>query len=309
MLGFRQFSSHLTKCHAYHGICTQPWQCDSQKNTQRNTSKVLRLPRKMTMEVAQVLRLPRKMQLIFSKQHKSIASATQNDFGHVMKHVGMSQCASPATRNEATRHLQPPKVQRWPLLQNSHHLVLTRPLPTVADGCVTSGEHSLNPLNPQNETGTLATHSGKTKTIFPVYVWQCSRLCQTYFEPVFGAFWSHVVAVRVRWVPGIARFGLVVGRFKIFEVALQSACCFWKDAEGLVNFRCWATQGLMLIPNQCLKLVLGQFGSVRTLLCETHKQANTNIICRERDVKTKRRQEWVRCHDWKLSRKETSRGT
>ena len=183
------------------------------------------------------------------------------------------------------------------------------PHATAADGCVTSGEHSLNPLNPQNETGTLATHSGKTKTIFPVYVWQCSRLCQTYFEPVFGAFWSHVVAVRVRWVPGIARFGLVVGRCKIFEVALQSACCFWKDAEGLVNFRCWATQGLMLIPNQCLKLVLGQFGSVRTLLCETHKQANTNIICRERDVKTKRRQEWVRCHDWKLSRKETSRGT
>jgi hypothetical protein len=28
------------------------------KNTQRDTSKVLRLPRKMTMEVAKVLRLP-----------------------------------------------------------------------------------------------------------------------------------------------------------------------------------------------------------------------------------------------------------
>ena len=221
----------------------------------------------------------------------------------------MSQCASPATRKEATQRLQPPKVQKWPLLQNSRHLVLARPLPTVADGCVTSGEHSLNPLNSQNETGTLATHLGKTKKQYFLCMFDMFAPVPNLFRTCVRCFWSHVVAVRVRWVPGIPRFGLVVGRFKIFEVALQSACCFWKDVEGLVNFRCWATQGLLLIPNQCLKLVLGQFGSVPTLLCETHKQANTNIICRERDVKTKRRQEWVRCHDWKLSRKETSRGT
>jgi len=35
------------------------------KNTQHNTSEVLRLPRKMTMEVAKVLRLPRKLERIF----------------------------------------------------------------------------------------------------------------------------------------------------------------------------------------------------------------------------------------------------
>jgi len=35
------------------------------KNTQHDTSKVVRLPREMTMEVAKVLRLPRKLLRIF----------------------------------------------------------------------------------------------------------------------------------------------------------------------------------------------------------------------------------------------------
>jgi hypothetical protein len=35
------------------------------KNTQHDTSKVRRLPREMTMEVAKVLRLPRKLERIF----------------------------------------------------------------------------------------------------------------------------------------------------------------------------------------------------------------------------------------------------
>ena len=72
------------------------------ENTQHDTSKVLRLPRKMTWEVSKVLRLPRKMQRIFWKRGKSIAPATQNDFWHVMKHVGMSQSATPATQNNMT---------------------------------------------------------------------------------------------------------------------------------------------------------------------------------------------------------------
>ena len=37
-------------------------------------------------------------------------SATQNDFRHVMTHVRMSQNATPATRNEASRRLKPPKA-------------------------------------------------------------------------------------------------------------------------------------------------------------------------------------------------------
>ena len=79
------------------------------KNTQQDTSKVLRLPRKMTMGTSKVLRLPRKLQHIFWQRHKSIAPATQNDFRHVPEHVWMSRSATPATRNEATTRLQPPK--------------------------------------------------------------------------------------------------------------------------------------------------------------------------------------------------------
>ena len=113
--GFRQFSAHRTKCHACHGICTlSPLDAALPmrfaKNTQHDTSKVLRLPRKMTMDTSKVLRLPRKLQHIFWKRRKSIAPATQNDFRHVTKHVWMSRSATPATRNEATRRLKPPKM-------------------------------------------------------------------------------------------------------------------------------------------------------------------------------------------------------
>ena len=69
--GFRQFSAHVRKCHACHGICTLspldaalPMRFYT-KNTQRDTSKVLRLPRKMTMDTPKVLCLPRKLQHIF----------------------------------------------------------------------------------------------------------------------------------------------------------------------------------------------------------------------------------------------------
>ena len=106
------------------------------KNTQHDTSKVLRLPRKMTMDTSKVLRLPRKLQHIFWKRNKSIAPATQNDFRHVPEHVWMSRSATPATRNEATRRLKPPKrttSARLPIgtaIRSSHER-----LRTVANGC------------------------------------------------------------------------------------------------------------------------------------------------------------------------------
>ena len=142
--------------------------CDLQKNTQHDTSKVLCLPRKMTMDTSKVLRLPRNLPRIFAKRRKSIAPATQNDFRHVTERCWMSRSATPATRNEATRRLKPPKMippAELPIgtaIRSSHER-----LRTVADGCerlrtvatvkATSSEHTL----PQSETGTLATHSGK----------------------------------------------------------------------------------------------------------------------------------------------------
>ena len=106
------------------------------KNTQHDTSKVLRLPRKMTSEVSKVLRLPRKMRRIFWKCSKSIAPATQNDFWHVLKHVGMSRRTTPATRNEATRHWKAPKVTPFAKLPIGTAIRPSRGhLRTAANGC------------------------------------------------------------------------------------------------------------------------------------------------------------------------------
>ena len=74
--GFRQFSAHLTKCHACYGICTlSPLDAALTmrftKNTQHDASKVLRLPRKMTMDTSKVPRLPRKLQLSLRKRRNS----------------------------------------------------------------------------------------------------------------------------------------------------------------------------------------------------------------------------------------------
>ena len=80
--GVRQFSSHLTKYHDCHGICTvSPLDVALTlrlaKNTQLDTSE------DMTMRVSKVLRVPRNMQPILRKRCKSIAAATQNNFRHV----------------------------------------------------------------------------------------------------------------------------------------------------------------------------------------------------------------------------------
>ena len=128
---------------------TQPCQCDC-KNTPPDTSKVLRLPRKMTMDTSKVLRLPRKLQHIFWKRRKSIAPATENDFRHVTKHVWMSRSATPATRNEATRRLKPPKmIPSAELIIGTAIRGSRGRLRTVANVNATSSEHALSPQTPR----------------------------------------------------------------------------------------------------------------------------------------------------------------
>ena len=170
---FRQSSTHLTKCHACHGICIlRPLDAALPmrfaKNTPHDTSKALRLPRKLTMDTSKVLRLPRKLQRIFWKRRKSIAPATQNDFRHVPEHVWMSRSATPATRNEATTRLKPPKMTTSAELPIGTAIRSSRGrLRTVANGCgrlrtrTQRRANTLQPPDPQSETGTLATHSGK----------------------------------------------------------------------------------------------------------------------------------------------------
>ena len=77
----------------------------------------------------------------------------------------MSRSATPATRNEATRRLKPPKstpsaeLTIGTAIWSSHER-----LRMVADGCELKRNVKRThpqPPDPQNETGTLATHSGK----------------------------------------------------------------------------------------------------------------------------------------------------
>jgi len=70
---------------------------------QRDTSEVLRLPRKMAIEVSKVLRLPRKNATHFLRE--SIALATQNNFRHFCRHMRMSRNATPVTQNDITTSL------------------------------------------------------------------------------------------------------------------------------------------------------------------------------------------------------------
>ena len=142
--------TEYARCHRL----TQP--CVSQNNTQHDTSEAPHLPRKMTVEVTKALRRPQKRQLIFWKRCKSIVPHTKNDFPQVMKHVGMSQKATPATRNEANATFEMSKTDyfcraRQEARPYDPHAVLDgcERLQTCANDCATSGEHILNPQAPR----------------------------------------------------------------------------------------------------------------------------------------------------------------
>ena len=117
----------------------------------------------------------------------------------------MSQSATPATRNEATTHLKPPKMtasaKNDRLCRTSHrhgHTVLTR---TVANGC----DHKRNaertyphPPDPQSEMGTLATHSGKRafRARLPPIV-----LFATHYQIGWNVTKCHVCHAKTPWQP------------------------------------------------------------------------------------------------------------
>ena len=90
----------------------------------------------------------------------------------------MSRSATPATRNEATTRLKPPKMTTSAELPIGTAIRGSRErLRTVANGC----DHKRNverthpqPPDPQSETGTLATHSG---TSLYMYLEIYSNVC------------------------------------------------------------------------------------------------------------------------------------
>eukprot|EP00435_Cladocopium_sp_Y103_P017428 s5028_g4.t1 len=110
------------------------------KNTQHDTSKLLRLPQKMTMEVSKVLRLPRKMKRIFSKRRKRIAPATPNNFRHFFQ-----------TRENVTKCHACHTKRRYNLFAN---LQKTRGFGAFPSGTAT----------PQESQGIETRHVGMLKT-------------------------------------------------------------------------------------------------------------------------------------------------
>ena len=187
----------------------QPWDCDSQKSTQHDTSKVLRLPRKMMMDTSTVLRLLRKLQRIFWKRRESIALATKTISTRHKTRLNVTKCNTcHAKRSNATcatsksdpfcstyhRHGHTGSARmvadgcgRLRTVANGCGRLRTvadgcERLRTVANGCGRLGNVERThpqPPDPQSETGTLAatTHSGKTAegclNIFEYQDWPC----------------------------------------------------------------------------------------------------------------------------------------
>ena len=139
------------KRHACQGICTlSPLHAAMRFAKTRNaTSKVLPLPREMTLEVSKVLR-PKtaahllKMARKICAWHTSRVSTRHDARGNVTKRQG---CHA----NEGTRCLEAPKVTTGHRYACHAMFCKARYRPsrgharTAANGCATSGKHSFNP--------------------------------------------------------------------------------------------------------------------------------------------------------------------
>jgi hypothetical protein len=92
-------------------MTTIPWQCDSHKirSTTRLESKALRLPRNWRRLRLKYWACHENWNLSSENVVKN-SPAIKNDFRRVTKYVWTSRSATHAARNEATRHLRPPKM-------------------------------------------------------------------------------------------------------------------------------------------------------------------------------------------------------
>ena len=147
------------------------------ENTRHDSSKVLRLPRKVTMEVAKVLRLcHEKCDASFENVAKVLRLPHKTTFDTSLKHVGMSRSATPATQNDMTTSSDTSKESLFATFPiGTATLRPRRPqtdgcerLRTVAYGCewvrtpeAGSGEHGSTPRPPNVKREPFATHSGK----------------------------------------------------------------------------------------------------------------------------------------------------
>ena len=136
--GFRQFSTHRTKCHACHEICTlSPLDAALPlrftKNTQHDTSKVLRLPRKMTMDTSKVLAPATKTAThLLKASQKYCACHAKRLSTRCRTRLNVTKChACHAKRSNDT--LETSKNDH--LCRTSHRHGHTEFVRTVANGC------------------------------------------------------------------------------------------------------------------------------------------------------------------------------
>ena len=129
---------------------TQPWQCDPPKARNTTRLKCCAYRAKWRWKPPKCRACHKNCNSSSENDAKNIAPATQNNFWHFTKHVWMSQSGTLATRNEATRHLKPPKVTPFAKLAIGTAIWASHGRwRTVADGCTASGEHSLSPQTPR----------------------------------------------------------------------------------------------------------------------------------------------------------------
>ena len=157
--GFRQFSAHVTKCHACHGICTlSPLDAALPmrfaKNTQRDTSKVLRLPRKMTMDIDGRLQsaapATKTATNLRKTSQKYCASHTKRLSTRYKTRLNVTKCHACHSKRRSIETLEtskndpPAELTIGTAIRGSHER-----LRTIANRNATSSEHTLNPQTPR----------------------------------------------------------------------------------------------------------------------------------------------------------------
>ena len=161
--GFYHFSAHVTKCQACQdGICTlSPLEAALTKrfakNTQHDSSKVLRLPRKM--DTSKVLRLPQKTGTHLLKTSQKYCACHTNDdtlrntsecheVPHLPRETKLRDLWNPKSDHCCrTRYIYRPRANGCGLLRTVANGCGR--LRTVPNGCATSSEHTLNPQTPR----------------------------------------------------------------------------------------------------------------------------------------------------------------
>ena len=181
MRGFRQFSAYLTKCHACHGICTlSPLDAALSMQFAKKTRNTTRLKccachakwrwtrpqccachenfNSSCENDAKVLHLPHKE---LSTRYKTRLNVTKCHACHAKRiYATLETCKSDPCCGTYHRHGHAALMRTV-----ANGCGRLRRLRTVADGCGRKRNvertHPQTP-DPQSETGTLATHSGKT---------------------------------------------------------------------------------------------------------------------------------------------------